>query len=117
MGDELRLGGAYKMCRLSYRLFIPILVLLGLSSFSPMSFAYDEQAYENLLRSRDALVNQQADLQTEYDDTNRQIDALNARLTSIDYYLRQLDSSMKDLDTAITYARQKPDEPEFRHNN
>lgn len=68
--------------------------------------AYDQQVYNNLMKSRDALISQQAELQRAYDETQKQIDALNQRLVRIDSYLKQVNSSVKDVDTALQYAKQ-----------
>lgn len=93
------------MCRPSFRLLIPFIAAMALIPFSPNSSAYDDQVYNNLLKSRDALSTQQSDLQSAYDETRKQIDALNAKLTRIDMYLRQVDTSLRDVDTALTYAK------------
>ena len=94
------------MCRPCFWLLIPVLLALGLIPYSPSSSAYDEQVYNNLSKSKDALASQQADLQTAYDETKRQIDVLNAKLTRIESYLRQVDTSLRDVNTALIYAKQ-----------
>jgi hypothetical protein len=94
------------MRRFSFRLLIPILLLAVFIPYSPRSSAYDELVYNNLLKSKDALQSQQADLQTAYDETQRQIDALNAKLVRIDSYLKQVSTSLKDVNTALIYAKQ-----------
>ncbi len=86
---------------------IPALLILGvIPFFSQESSAYDQQVYNNLMKSRDALVSQQQELQQAYDATQKQIDGLNAKLTRIDAYLKQVNSSLKDVDTALLYAKQ-----------
>jgi len=94
------------MRRPSFWLFIPTLLLLALTPFIQKSCAYNDLVYNNLLKSKDALTSQQADLQTNYDETKRQIDLLNARLTRLDSYLSQVNSSLRDVDTALVYAKQ-----------
>ncbi len=96
------------MRRLYTRLTIPTLILL---SFLPVilsqgSFAYDQQVYNNLLKSRDALLGQKNELQAAYDATQKEIDELNAKLGRIDGYMKQVNSSLKDVDTALLYAKQ-----------
>lgn len=95
------------MCRPALRLFIPILIAMGVIPFlSQESSAYDQLVYNNLMKSRDALVTQQQELQRAYDETQKQIDALNAKLTRYDTYLKQLNASLRDVDTALLYAKQ-----------
>lgn len=95
------------MRRQSLRLAIPVLVLsLLLLPPGQKTSAYDQQVYNNLMKSRDALLQQQTELQTAYDQTQKQIDALNAKLGRIDTYLKQVNSSIKDVDTALLYAKQ-----------
>ncbi|MBX9685867.1 MAG: hypothetical protein K2X27_04140 [Candidatus Obscuribacterales bacterium] len=94
------------MCRSSFRLLVPLLLLTLFQMSGQKSSAYDQQVYNNLLKSRDALASQQAELQKAYDETQKQIDALNGKLTRIDTYLKQVNSSLKDVDTALLYAKQ-----------
>lgn len=89
------------------RLLAPTFTFVGILSFTGQnSLAYDQQVYNNLLKSKDALVTQQAELQRAYDETQKQIDALNAKLGRLDTYLKQVNTSIKDVDTALMYARQ-----------
>lgn len=67
-------------------------------------FAYDNYVLDNLRRSRDALLSQQAELKTAYDDTQRQIAVLQQKLTRIDGYLNQIDLSLRDVNHAIDQA-------------
>lgn len=83
---------------------LSMLILLGISGQNSM--AYDVSVYNNLLKSRDALVQQQSELQRAYDETQKQIDSLNQKLGRIDAYLKQVNSSIKDVDTALLYAKQ-----------
>ena len=89
------------------RLLLPVLMLIGLAPYvSQESEAYDQSVYNNLMKSKDALVVQQQELQAAYDTTQKQIDELNAKLGRIDSYLKQVNSSLKDVDTALLYAKQ-----------
>lgn len=89
-----------------YRLLITALTQLLVFAYSTIAApAYEQLVYNNLLKSRDALALQRADLQKAYDDTQREIDALKARLARIDTYLKQVNASMKDVNTALVYAR------------
>ncbi len=63
--------------------------------------AYDPYVVNNLRRSRDALLAQQADIQRAYDDTARQVDVLQQKLAKLDAYLRQVDQALRDVNRAI----------------
>jgi septal ring factor EnvC (AmiA/AmiB activator) len=69
-----------------------------------MASAYDPYVLNNLKRSRDALLTQQADIQRAYDDTSRQVDVLQQKLAKLDGYLRQLDQALRDVNRAIDQA-------------
>jgi len=88
------------------RLLVTAMVLTALVPFvNQKSSAYvDPTVYDNLKKSRDALLSQQAELQQAYDDTNRKIDALQSRLTRIDAYLKQVRSALKDVEDAMASA-------------
>jgi peptidoglycan hydrolase CwlO-like protein len=95
------------MRRLFFALTAPMLSLAILLAYSGQkSMAYDISVYNNLMKSRDALTQQQAELQRAYDETQKQIDNLNQKLSRIDSYLKQVNSSIKDVDTALLYAKQ-----------
>jgi len=66
--------------------------------------AYDSYVLNNLRRSRDALLTQQADIQRAYDETSRQVDVLQQKLAKLDGYLRQVDSALRDVNRAIDQA-------------
>ena len=63
--------------------------------------AYDAYTINNLKRSRDALLDQQTELQKAYDDTSRQVDTLQQKLTRINNYLNQINLSLRDVDRAL----------------
>jgi peptidoglycan hydrolase CwlO-like protein len=81
-----------------------LLTLLVISG-SPKAKAYDPTVYNNLQRSRDALLSQRQDLQTAYDQVTQQIDQLNQKLNRIDSYLRQTDQSLRDVESAMKQTR------------
>ena len=94
------------MQRLHYRLLIAALIqILVFPYCSRPAAAYDQLVYNNLLKSRDALALQQADLQKAYDETQKQIDLMKAKLARIDSYLKQVNASIKDVNTALVYAK------------
>ncbi len=72
--------------------------------FSPSqrsSAAYDDYVYNNLQKSRDALVDQKRELQRAYDETSKQIDTLSQKLQRVDAYMKQVDKAMHDVDEAL----------------
>lgn len=75
--------------------------LLGLTALCQGTSAYDQYVYNNLTKSRDALLAQQQELQRASDDIRKQIDLLNGKLTRIDSYMRQVNQSLKDVDYAL----------------
>mgnify|MGYP003386535351 CR=1 FL=1 len=86
-----------------------VIILMVLTALVPVviqeSSAYvDQMVYDNLKKSRDALLNQQSELQKAYDDTAKQIDVLQQRLARIDAYSRQVRSALKDVDDAMSTA-------------
>lgn len=84
----------------SVRLRLGLLLALGLI-LMPSTTAQPDYVYQNLMKSRDALLSQQAELQRVYDETRRQMDVLNARMTKIEAYMRQVNSSLRDVEDAI----------------
>lgn len=60
-----------------------------------------DYVFNNLNKSRDALLDQRRELQRAYDDTARQIDLLNQKQQRIDSYLKQVDKAIRDVDDAL----------------
>lgn len=69
------------------------------------SDSYSSYAYENLQKSRDALLSQRADLERNRGELLGQIDRLQQKVARIDQYLRQVDGSLKDVDDALKAVR------------
>jgi hypothetical protein len=66
------------------------------------SAGYDSNyAYNNLLKSRDGLQGQKAELERARNDVLGAIDKLNQRLSRIDSYLGQVDDSLRDVNRAL----------------
>jgi hypothetical protein len=80
---------------------LTVLVFYGV----PRATAYDPSVYNNLQKSRDALLSQRQDLQAAYDQVTQQIDQLNQKLIRIDSYLRQTDQSLRDVESAMKQAQ------------
>lgn len=62
------------------------------------SSGYDSYVYENLQRSRDALLTQRAGLERKREEYAQ-------KLARIDQYQRQVDSSLKDVEDALRNIR------------
>ena len=63
--------------------------------------ALDSGVYNNLNRSRDALLTQRKNLQDAADNLNRRIGDLQRQLDSVNSYLRDTDSAIRDVDSAL----------------
>ncbi len=63
--------------------------------------AYNDQVYNSLLRTRDALIDQKKSIEQAIEQTRKKIDALNAHLKTLEDYLKQTDSDIKDVDRAL----------------
>jgi uncharacterized protein YlxW (UPF0749 family) len=64
--------------------------------------AYNNPAlYDNLARSRDALLTQKQHLQETADSLKLRIDEAQRQLDSVNQYLRDTDSALNDVDNAM----------------
>jgi len=81
------------------------LLLALLFSLAGVARAYDQYAMNNLQRSRDALLQQQAELQRAYDDTARKVAQLQQALSRLDSYLDQNQKSIRDVEAAMNQLR------------
>ena len=68
---------------------------------SPQAKAYDPGVYDNLQRTRDALLDQRKHLQDLYDQVSNQIAQLQQKQARIDGYLGQNDRALRDVESAI----------------
>ena len=66
--------------------------------------ALDSHIYDNLQRSRDALLTQRNHLQQTADDISRKIDALQRQQDTVNSYLRDTDNALHDVDEALRRA-------------
>lgn len=76
-------------------------VLLSLFWFCARATAYDAQTYNNLAKSRDALLTQRAHLQDAADQIGEKIDVLQRQLDTVNAYMRDTDSALRDVETAM----------------
>lgn len=70
----------------------------------PQATAYDPGVYDNLQRTRDALLDQRKHLQDVYDQISTQISQLQQKQSRIDSYLGQNDRALRDVESAISKA-------------
>jgi uncharacterized protein YlxW (UPF0749 family) len=74
-------------------------VVLTMTGFA--ATAVDTGVYNNLNRSRDALLNQRAHLQEVADNLKRRMDDTQRQLDSVNAYLRDTDNAIRDVDNAL----------------
>jgi len=67
--------------------------------------AYDNQVTNNLLRTRDALLDQKTHLQTAADQIGSKIDTLQRQLDTVNQYLNDTDKALRDVEIAIDRTR------------
>lgn len=60
--------------------------------------------YDNLMRSKDALLNQRAYLQKALDSLTSQMNDLNDKIGRLRDYLNQNDQALRDVDRALRQA-------------
>lgn len=91
----------------THRVWLGVALLVGLTIAPRAACApgYDRYLLDNLNRSRDALLSQQAELKRASNEVKDQIDKLNQRLTRIDQYLRQVDIALNDVEAAMRQAQ------------
>lgn len=64
--------------------------------------AYQSEVNKNLLRTRDALLDQRAHLEQARDGIGRKIDELSRQLDIVNSYLRDTDKAIRDVDAAMS---------------
>lgn len=77
---------------------ICLAVLLSCANLA--AFA-DSMIYNNLSRSRQALLDQKQHLQESADRIGRQIDNLNRQLDTVNAYLRDTDTALRDVENTM----------------
>jgi len=81
-----------------------IFTVLALSTFGSAT-AFDQQVYNNLLKSRDALLEQKQYLQSAYDEVSTSLEALQVKQDRLNKYLDQNDRALRDVDTTLRSLR------------
>lgn len=66
------------------------------------TLASDSPVYDNLNRSRQALLEQRDQLQQSADDLARQIDNLNRKLDAVKSYLKNTDAAVREIDRSMS---------------
>jgi uncharacterized protein HemX len=76
-------------------------ILLATTAVSGIAFAYSNQIQNNLLKSRDLLLDQRNSLNRAYTDTGNKIAELQRLQNTIRNYLQDNDRSLRDVDYAL----------------
>jgi septal ring factor EnvC (AmiA/AmiB activator) len=82
------------------RLCVCLLFTLAFANLAAL--ALDNMIYNNLSRSRQALLDQRQHLQESADRIGRQLDALNRQMDTVNSYLRDTDSALRDVETSLS---------------
>ncbi len=93
------------IARLSTRLMLSTAAGIVLSTMPTQpSSSYDSYVYENLKKSRDALLSQRDELQRAMSDTDQAIGRLQSKQTRLDSYIKQVNQSLRDVEDALRRA-------------
>lgn len=76
-------------------------VILALGLGNAGHAGTDVKVYDNLMRSRDALLNQRAYLQKALDSLTQQLNDLNDKIGRLRDYMDQNDQALRDVDRAL----------------
>lgn len=90
------------ICRLSWFALGLVTGALCVQIFTGNARAVDMGVYDNLQKTRDALLQQRDYLQRAYDDTSKAVDALQRKLSHINEYLDRNDKNLHDIDQALS---------------
>jgi uncharacterized coiled-coil DUF342 family protein len=82
-----------------------VLAATLLQLISNQAGAYDSSVYNNLMRTRDALLQQRDYLRRSADETSKQLDQLQQKMARINNYLDQNDKNLRDIDAALGQYR------------
>ncbi|MCA9805409.1 MAG: hypothetical protein KC777_25740 [Cyanobacteria bacterium HKST-UBA02] len=85
------------------KLLLPVLILVvgGLSYCAGYVQAYDQTVYNNLSKTRDALIDQRSHLEEKADEIKRKMADLDRQLDMVNSYLRDTDRSLRNIEDAI----------------
>lgn len=82
-------------------LLVLILVAGGLCYCAGYVQAYDQTVYNNLSKTRDALIDQRTHLEEKADGIKKTISELERQLDMVNSYLRDTDRSLRNIEDAI----------------
>ena len=85
---------------------LALLLAIGTIGLNPSAIADTTGVWDNLNRSRDALLAQRTRLQEAADKLGQQIDYLNQQLDKVNAYLRDNDRAIRDVERALNQAAQ-----------
>jgi peptidoglycan hydrolase CwlO-like protein len=78
-----------------------ILLLVVFAQTVSGAYARNQAVYDNLMKSRDALLSQRAYLQKAVDDLGNQINELQDKQKRVSDYEHQVDKALRDVENAI----------------
>lgn len=92
--------------RMHWQTKLSRLVFFGLVFAQTLSGAdaRNQAVYDNLMKSRDALLSQRAYLQKAVDDLGNQINDLQDKQKRVSDYEKQVDKALRDVDNALRQA-------------
>ena len=79
-----------------------VCLLFLLAFVNLTALALDSMVYNNLSRSRQALLDQKQHLQESADRIGRQLDNLNRQMDTVNSYLRDTDSALRDVEGSLS---------------
>jgi hypothetical protein len=82
----------------SKRIILSVICLCGIGA---AALAYNSDARNSLLRSRDEVLYQRAQLERAYSDIDKKIAQLQSQKYAIGRYLTDCDKTLRDLDHAL----------------
>ncbi|MBS1989381.1 MAG: hypothetical protein JSS86_12410 [Cyanobacteria bacterium SZAS LIN-2] len=94
-----------KTIKLSTVIALMTFEFLLVACLSSMALSQSQIIYNNLLKSRDALMDQRRYLISEADRLNQQMIALKKNIELVNGYLRDNDKAVADVDNALRRAQ------------
>jgi multidrug efflux pump subunit AcrA (membrane-fusion protein) len=98
----LRVNALISNCFQIRSLRLALCMATVLAILGGVVLAYNSAARNSLLKSRDQVADQRAQLERAYSDVDRTIDQLQEKKFAIGRYLQDCDRSIKELDRALS---------------
>ncbi|MBK9144173.1 MAG: hypothetical protein IPM23_16890 [Candidatus Melainabacteria bacterium] len=89
------------MPRQKLSLLVLIVLASSLSYCAGYVRAYDQTVYNNLFKTRDALIDQRTHLEEKADEIKKKMAELDRQLDVVNSYLRDTDRSLRNIEDAI----------------